>query len=104
MWGDEFLGFLSSESLLDLWVGVGDHLGLSVGGRGGISLSELNVVGVVESWGMVTLARSPVFDILLVLDGLGLSAGWGSSVLGGVGLKSNVSGGVSLGHVELIPG
>ena len=40
IWGEEELGFLSGESLLDLWERVGDHLGLSISGRvrGGVGL------------------------------------------------------------------
>ena len=53
-------------------------------------------------WGTVSLAGSPVIDVLLVLDGLGLSTSWGSDILGGVGLESDVGGGVSLDQVEYI--
>jgi len=108
IWGDEKLGFLSGESLLDLWERVGNHLGLSVSGsiRGGVGLGELNVVVLVEGWDMVSLAGSPVIDVLLVLDGLGLSTSWGSGVrlLGGVALEGDVGGGVSLGQVLLVVG
>jgi len=106
IWGDEKLGFLSGESLLDLWERVGNHLGLSVSGsiRGGVGLGKLNVVVLVEGWDVVTLAGAPVFDVLLVFDGLGLSTSWGRGVsfLGGIGLKSDVGGGVSLGQVLLV--
>jgi len=107
IWGNKQLGFLSGKSLLDLWVRVGDHLGLSLSGSigGGVGLGKLNVLFVV-SWGMVTLAGCPVFDVLLVLDGLGLSTSWGSGVrlLGGVALEGDVGGGVSLGQVLLVVG
>lgn len=67
-WLDQLIGLLLSEALDNFWVGVGDHLVLlSASG-----LSERFGMGIIERWGVMSLTRAPVGEVLIILDFLGL--------------------------------